>query len=168
MAAYPIPMSLLDLHAWSGEHAAVDAAPEPDPDALPEPMVVRVSTGDQVHYLDWAGDGPPVALLHGISQTAWSWAPVARRITRRARVLAIDLRGHGLSDAPKDGYDLESLAWDALTVLAANRFGVETGGPAAIVAGHGFGALVAATMAQVQPASVAGVALVDEIGRAHV
>ena len=46
-------------------------------------------------------------------------------------------------------------------MLAANGFGEEVGGPPAVVAGHGFGALVAATMAAAQPASVAGVALVD-------
>ena len=100
-------------------------------------------------------------LIPGISQTGWSWAPVARRLCHSTRVLAIDLRGHGLSEVPRDGYELESLAWDGLTVLAANGFGVEVGGPPAVVAGHGFGAQVAATMGALQPASVAGVALVD-------
>lgn len=154
-------MTALDPSAWSGEHPAFATAPPPDPAVPPEAMVVRTGTGDQVHYLDWAGDGPPILLIHGVSQTAWSWAPVARRLSPELRVFAMDLRGHGLSGAPKGGYDLESLAWDALTVLAANGSGVEVGGGAAVVAGHGFGALVAATMARIQPASVAGVALVD-------
>ena len=38
-------------------------------------------------------------------------------------VVALDLRGHGLSDSPRSGYDLESLAYDALTVLVANGWG---------------------------------------------
>lgn len=154
-------MPPLDPPDWPGDHAPLVTAPEPDRNASPESMVVRTSTGDRVHYLDWVGNGPIVALLHGISQTAWSWAPVARRLCREARVIAIDLRGHGLSDAPTGGYDLESLAWDALTVLAANGAGVEVGGPPAVVAGHGFGAMVAATMAGIQPGSICGVALVD-------
>ena len=40
-------------------------------------------------------------------------------------------------------------------------YGVEVGGPPAVVAGHGLGAMVAAAMAFLQPESVAGVALVD-------
>ena len=100
-------------------------------------------------------------LLHGIASTAWSWAPVARRIHHRLRVLAPDLRGHGLSEGARSGLDLESMAWDALTVLAANGAGEEVDGPPAIIAGHGLGAMVAATAARLQPASVAGLALVD-------
>jgi pimeloyl-ACP methyl ester carboxylesterase len=134
--------------------------------AEPESLVVTVDTGDRIHYLDWgdppAGAGrPPVLLIHGLAQTAWSWTPVARRLRRLTRVLSVDLRGHGLSDSPRSGYDLESLAYDALTVLVANGFGADAGGPAAVVAGHGLGAMVAVTMAGVQPTSIAGVALVD-------
>jgi pimeloyl-ACP methyl ester carboxylesterase len=99
--------------------------------------------------------------VHGISQTAWSWAPVARRIRAASRTLGIDLRGHGHSDSPRGGYELSSLAWDVLTVLAATGSGVDVGGPPAAVAGHGLGAMVAATMAVVQPSSIAGVALLD-------
>jgi pimeloyl-ACP methyl ester carboxylesterase len=73
----------------------------------------------------------------------------------------MDLRGHGLSDSPRSGYDLESRAFDALTVLAANGMGIEVGGPPAVVCGHGFGAMVAVAMADIQPGSIAAVALVD-------
>ena len=178
-ASYASRVAALGLDAWTGEHEPLTDAPPPDRQAEPESMVVPVSTGVRIHYLDW-GVAPTVApaaatpgatprdaadrallLIPGISQTAWSWAPVARRLRAFARVLAIDLRGHGLSEVPPDGYELESLAWDGLTVLAANGFGDEVGGPPAVVAGHGFGGLVAATMATLQPASVAGVALVD-------
>ncbi len=133
-------------------------------------MVVRVGTGERIHYLDWGapreGGGPEaqasfVMLIHGIALTAWSWAPVARRLCRRLRVLAVDLRGHGLSEGARSDLGLASLAWDALTVLAANGAGADAHGPPAVVAGHGLGAMVAAEMARLQPASVAGLALVD-------
>jgi pimeloyl-ACP methyl ester carboxylesterase len=149
------------LDVWSGADFSAPAAPEPDRDAAPDSMVVTVSDGTRIHYLDWPGPLPALVVLHGISQTAWSWAPVARRLTGQARVLAVDLRGHGHSDASRAGYDLESLAFDVLTVMAATGSGEEVGGPAAVVAGHGFGAMVAATAALVQPASVAGLALID-------
>ena len=57
------------------------------------------------------GDPPGVLLLHGLASTAWSWAPVARRLTAAARVVAMDLRGHGLSDSPTEGYEPD--AWPA-------------------------------------------------------
>lgn len=162
------------LPEWSGEHAPLPDVPAPDPVAEPESLVVRVDTGEQIHYLDW-GDPPrglgliertgppptPVLLIHGLSQTAWSWAPVARRLCGAARVVAPDLRGHGLSDAPRSGYELESLAMDMLTVLTANGWGRDAGGPPAVVAGHGFGGQVAATMAALRPESIRGLALVD-------
>jgi pimeloyl-ACP methyl ester carboxylesterase len=166
---------------WSGDHAPLARVPDADPAAEPESLVVTVDTGDRIHYLDWGSRAgpiedakasragrevataspPPLVLVHGLSQTAWSWAPVARRLCRVTRVLAVDLRGHGLSDAPRTGYGLESLATDVLTVMVANGWGRDVGGPPAVVAGHGFGATVAASVAALQPDSVAGLALVD-------
>jgi pimeloyl-ACP methyl ester carboxylesterase len=131
----------------------------------PESLVVRTDVGDQIHYLDWGaptGDQlAPLVLVHGLAGTAWDWAPVARRLAEATHVVAVDLRGHGLSDSPRSGYDLESLAFDTLTVLVANGWGADVEGPAAVLAGHGFGALVAATMAQLQPESVSGLGLID-------
>jgi len=126
-----------------------------------------MDTGDRLHYLDWGGPTadrkptPPLLLVHGLASTAWAWAPIARRLRSATRVLALDLRGHGLSDSPRSGYDLESLAYDALTVLSANGYGADLDGPPAVVAGHGLGAAVAVTMANLRPRSIAGLALVE-------
>jgi pimeloyl-ACP methyl ester carboxylesterase len=133
----------------------------------PESLVVTMDTGDRLHYLDWGGPTtdreplPPLLLIHGLASTAWSWAPICRRLRAETRVLAVDLRGHGLSESPRTGYDLESLAYDALTVLSANGFGADLDGPPAAVAGHGLGAAVAVTMANLRPLSVAALALVE-------
>ena len=146
--------------------AAQEPPPTPVPDLAAEPasIVVTVDTGDRIHVLDWGGPAaglPALLLVHGLAGTAWAWAPVARRLCRSTRVLAVDLRGHGLSESPRTGYDLDSLAYDLLTVLVAHGFGPDARGPAAVVAGHGFGAQVAAWTARILPAAVAGLALVD-------
>ena len=83
--------------------------------------MVVVEPGDRIHFLDWGGPdrsrrSPGVLLIHGLSNTAWSWTPVARRLRAVRRVVAMDLRGHGLSDAPTDGYDPDTLADDVLAV----------------------------------------------------
>lgn len=144
------------------------AAPSPDPTAEPAGFVVVVEPNDRIHFLDWGGpdaadpsperQDPGVLLIHGLSNTAWSWAPVARRLCRVRRTIALDLRGHGLSDAPTDGYDPETLAGDAIAV--AEGGGLLDRGPL-VVAGHGFGAIVAAWTAAALGERCAGLALVD-------
>lgn len=139
-----------------------DAAGTSDPTLGPESMIVQLQTGERMHYLDWGThDGRPIVLIHGLARTAWTWSPVARRLSSRHPVVAPDLRGHGASDAPLKGYELDSLALDALTVIAGRGWGEAVAGPAAVLAGHGLGAMIAVEMARLQPASVAGVALVD-------
>ncbi|HEY8168329.1 MAG TPA: alpha/beta hydrolase [Candidatus Limnocylindrales bacterium] len=134
--------------------------------AMPEPAAVMVTmdTGVRIHVLDWGAPSsaaPVVVLAHGLLTTAWTWQPIARRLAGRAHLIAPDLRGHGLSDAPRDGYDLDSLAFDLLTVLTAFGAGPDVDGPAAHLVGHGFGAQVVAWAAHLRPAAVQSVVLVD-------
>ena len=53
-------------------------------------------------YLVDQGDGPPTLLLHGIFDSADTWAGVTERLRGSFRVLAPDLPGFGRSDAPAD------------------------------------------------------------------
>jgi pimeloyl-ACP methyl ester carboxylesterase len=125
-------------------------------------MIVQLQSGERIHYLDWdGGPGVPMVLIHGLTRTAWTWLPVARRLVATHPLVAPDLRGHGGSDAPLRGYELESLALDVLTVMAGRGWGEAAEGPAAILAGHGLGAMVAVEMARLQPASVAALVLLD-------
>ncbi len=126
--------------------------------------MVVVEPGDRIHFLDWGGLGPAgapgVLLIHGLSNTAWSWTPVARRLRVLRHVVAMDLRGHGLSDAPTDGYDPATFADDVLAV--AEGSGLLAGpGDRVVLAGHGFGAIVAAWAAAAIGDRCAGLVLVD-------
>jgi pimeloyl-ACP methyl ester carboxylesterase len=138
--------------------------PEPDREAAPNGFIVEADPATRLHFLDWGGPDddatPRILLLHGLGQTAWSWSPVARRLLRVARVIAADLRGHGLSDAPTEGYDAVTFAAD--TVATAEGSGLlAADGPPIVIAGHGFGAIVAAWTALVLGSRVAGLVLVD-------
>jgi pimeloyl-ACP methyl ester carboxylesterase len=156
MTPQPAPEALLPF----APDAA--AAPPPDPAAEPEGFLVTADDGARIHFLDWGvpqdAGGPGIVLVPGILQPAWSWAPVARRLAGTRRTVVADLRGHGLSDAPPAGYDLPTLAADV--VLVAEGSGVLDAGPV-VLAGHGFGAMVAAEAAARLGDRCAALVLVD-------
>jgi pimeloyl-ACP methyl ester carboxylesterase len=143
----------------------LDAVPAPDQTAEPAGFMVTADAGDRVHFLDWGGPPEPtlpaVVAIHGLSATAWVWTPVARRVRAATRFVAMDLRGHGLSDAPTepDAYRLEELATDVVAV--AEGAGLLDRGGQVVLAGHGFGAMVALAAAARLGEACAGVVLVD-------
>lgn len=140
----------------------MDPLPPPDPRAEPDGFVVLVEPGDRIHFLDWGAppEAPGVLLVHGLSNTAWSWAPVARRLLALRRVVAMDLRGHGLSDSPTEGYDENTLADDVVAVAEGSGL-LEGPADRVVLAGHGFGAVVAAWAAAGMGERCAGLVLVD-------
>ena len=119
-------------------------------DAVSEPIgyMVVSDSGDRIHFLDWGGDmGPGVVLVHGLAASAWTWIAVARRLAAAGRrTIAMDLRGHGLSDAPTatGAYALDELSGDVAAV-AEGSGALEDG--SVVLVGHGFGAEVAAAAA---------------------
>ena len=134
-----------------------------DPAGEPAGFVVVVEPGDRIHFLDWGGAGEPgVLLLHGLSGSGWVWAPVARRLVAVRRTVALDLRGHGLSDAPTDdgAYELDVLADDVVAVAEGSEL-LDDDAPAVVLAGHGFGAIVAAAAAAALGDRCARLVLVD-------
>ncbi len=68
--------------------------------------------GTRLHVVE-AGDpgAPSILFLHGCSQSWLTWDRQMRsQLADRYRLLAMDLRGHGSSDRPRDGYD-DSRLW---------------------------------------------------------
>ncbi|HEY5629094.1 MAG TPA: alpha/beta hydrolase [Candidatus Limnocylindrales bacterium] len=136
-------------------------APPPDLSLAPEGFLAGGEGETRLHFLDWGGpdDGPGILLVPSVLSPAWSWAPVARRLARARRTCVMDLRGHGLSDSPAEGYDLETLAEDAAVVAEAS--GIAGASGRVVLAGHGFGACVAAAAAAAIGERCAGLVLVD-------
>src|SRR4051794_7904395 len=64
--------------------------------------------GIKLHYAE-AGSGDPVVLEHGWPQHWWMWRDFIGPLAERFRVIVPDLRGHGWSDKPDDGYPKASL-----------------------------------------------------------
>lgn len=77
--------------------------------------------GIRIHY-EVHGDGPPLVLAHGWGASArsnWTEPGWTALLAHHRRVLALDIRGHGRSDAPRDpaAYTYAAMAADVLAVL---------------------------------------------------
>jgi pimeloyl-ACP methyl ester carboxylesterase len=142
----------------------VTIAPRPDATLAPEGYVVTSDDGTRIHFLDWGGSAeggePGVLLVPGILQPAWTWAPIARRLASLRRVVVADLRGQGLSDSPMRGYDLTTLVSD-MTAVAESSGLLGGDRQRIVVAGLGFGGVLAAAAAVALGARCAGLVLVD-------
>jgi pimeloyl-ACP methyl ester carboxylesterase len=109
------------------------------------------------HYTEWGTpDAPPVVLLHGITGHARGWDTAARALAPGRRVLALDQRGHGDSEAPPDAdYRVGTMAAD----LAAF---VDTLGLSRVsVVGHSMGGRIAIAWAGLHGARLDRLVLVD-------
>jgi pimeloyl-ACP methyl ester carboxylesterase len=73
------------------------------------------------------GDGPPLLLVHGWPQNWYAWRYLMPQLARHFTVIAVDQRGIGLTEKPRDGYDSATLARDLVAlmdVLGHERFAV--------------------------------------------
>jgi pimeloyl-ACP methyl ester carboxylesterase len=63
---------------------------------------VRGGGGLELHVREWGkADGPPILLIHGLSQSHLCWAKQYQStLGEEFRLVAYDLRGHGMSAAP--------------------------------------------------------------------
>ena len=87
---------------------------------VPVPRSRFTANGDtRIHYLDSGGDdrGAPIIFVPGMTDLAEDYAEILPLLGRRAVVL--ELRGHGRSDAPENGYDLAALSADVGAVVDA-------------------------------------------------
>ena len=75
--------------------------------------------GARFHYAEAGGGENVILLLHGWPQHWWEWREVIPVLAREHRVIALDLRGFGWSQATPGGYLKEELASDVLAVLDA-------------------------------------------------
>ena len=120
----------------------------------------RIDTGDAVINVRYAGDGPPVLLLHGIPETHVMWHRVAPLLAREFTVVATDLRGYGDSSKPPSApdhtpYSKRVMARDQIEVM--RQLGFER----FFLAGHDRGARCAYRLALDHPNAVVKLAVLD-------
>jgi pimeloyl-ACP methyl ester carboxylesterase len=94
---------------------------KPEIPTLPAVTSRHVQVGDLWVHVAEAGppDAPPLVLLHGWPQHWWCWRHVVPLLADSYRLVMPDLRGHGWTDAPRQGYDKEQMATDVLATMDA-------------------------------------------------
>ena len=117
--------------------------------------------GLRLHYRDYPGpaDRPPILCLHGLTRNSRDFEDVAARLTGQWRVLALDFRGRGLSEAdPLSGrYAPPTYALDVLELLD------HAGADEAVFLGTSLGGLVTMAVAAMAPQRIAG-AMLNDVG----
>jgi pimeloyl-ACP methyl ester carboxylesterase len=119
------------------------------------------SLGLKLHYLEWGrADAPPVLMIHGGLDHAWSWVEMAQTLAGDFRVLALDLRGHGDSDWSMGGdYHTHSFLGD---IAAFARQVI--GRPTSLIA-HSMGARLGLYFAGAVPGAVARMVALEGLAR---
>src|SRR5437868_13057220 len=87
---------------------------------MPDYTEGRIKAGAlTLHYLEWGAGPRTLVCLHGTSMSANAWTRLARDLLPDFHVIALNMRGHGLSDAPKTGYSVAEYGTDLHAFLDA-------------------------------------------------
>lgn len=118
-------------------------------------MAFTTRDGVRLYWkLEGAADRPPLVLLNSIGTDMGLWDRAVPHLLPAFRLLRIDTRGHGASDAPDGDYSLALLAGDVAAILE------DAGIDRAAVAGVSLGGMTAMQLALDHPARVSALALV--------
>ena len=119
-------------------------------------VVVAPDVGLHVEVRSGDPAAAPIVLVHGLASNLRLWDGVAERLHADGHtVVAIDQRGHGRSDAPDAGYEIETAVADLLALI--ETLGLER----PLLAGQSWGGSVVLELAWRNPAAVRGIVCVD-------
>ncbi|MGI3903132.1 MAG: alpha/beta fold hydrolase [Janthinobacterium lividum] len=121
-------------------------------DTRPE-MTFQTRDGVRLAHVDVGADvqgQPPLVLINGWTGDHGIFTPQIAHFSRTRRVVAVDLRGHGASDAPVQAYTVRGFAEDV--AWQCHQLGIDR----PVVIGHSFGGASASNCAAVTPNSPLG------------
>jgi len=112
----------------------------------------------EIQLAIWEGQGRQILCVHGLTANCRCWDRIVGALTPEYNVMAVDLRGRGLSDKPPTGYSIEDHVQDVYCVLQ------DQGLEPMVLMGHSLGAYVSLAFTARHPDRVKGLILVDGAG----
>ena len=123
---------------------------------------VLLKTGVRLRYAHQGDEnGIPVILLHGYTDSWFSFSQIMPLLDQKYRVYALDQRGHGESDRPVGGYAMQQFAADVVAFMDAKNIKQAT------IVGHSMGSLVGQHLAAQAPERVKRLVLVATATTVH-
>jgi pimeloyl-ACP methyl ester carboxylesterase len=111
--------------------------------------------GVKLYYEETGAGEPAMLMIHGWTCNHTYWAAQVAHFAKRHRVVSIDLRGHGESDAPEQEYTLEGFADDMAWMIG------ELGLDRPVVCGHSMGGFVTVWLGKNHPGCLRARVIVD-------
>jgi pimeloyl-ACP methyl ester carboxylesterase len=124
-------------------------------DVVPQERLIDAG-GIRTFFVRKGESGPEILLLHGFGSSTFTWRKNLDALAKLGRVTAIDLKGFGLTEKPKDGQYHEA-AYAQHVLAAMNALGMQR----PVIVGNSMGGAVAARFALEHPDRCAGLILVD-------
>ncbi len=115
--------------------------------------------GINIFYTDH-GTGTPVVLLHGFLENSTMWDPFTPVLSKKNRIICIDLLGHGQTDCLGYIHSMELMADIVKAVLDYLKISHS------ILIGHSMGGYVALAFAEKKPNDVMGLCLMNSTANA--
>ena len=110
---------------------------------------------NKIHYVSEGKGKDAIVLVHGWTCNLTNWRDQIPELSKRARVIALDLPGHGLSDKPQTTYNMDLFA-DAIDAVMKDA-GVEH----AVLVGHSMGTPVVRQFYRKYPQKTVALVIVD-------
>ena len=124
-------------------------------DTSPHKSELVEVNGIHLHYLDWGGSGTVLLFLAGMGCNAHIFDRFAPRYTDRFHVLALTRRGHGESDHPETGYDIDTLTEDLRLFIDQTKI------ERLFLAGHSLAGIEMSHFAALHPERLLGLIYLD-------
>lgn len=113
--------------------------------------------GEAFHYIDWGGEGPVAHIAHATGFCAATYTPLAERLRPYLKILGMDDRGHGSTQAEAVPRDLRD--WNVFSEDLAHLF--RHVGEPVIAIGHSRGGVASLLVAVRHPELVRALVLID-------
>ncbi len=115
---------------------------------------MKIKLQDTNIFVEDLGSGVPLLLIHGFPLNREMWRPQIETLSTTARVIALDLRGHGQSPPTEGPYSMDLLADDCAGVLEALKVDQPV-----VVCGLSMGGYVSLAFFRRRPEKVSGMIL---------